>query len=733
MIAAALCFLPLAQDAVHYLIPQRRALDPRASIQVERVEASIRILEETAATELLIQVRNGGGTAGEAVLLVPLPAGSAVSGFDFDGPGAEPSARLLPHDEARRTYEEIVGRLRDPALLEFAGYHLLRSSVFPVPAGGTQRVRVRYEHILSGDGDRVDYALPRSEALDAGVPWRIWAEVVSKDPISMVYSPSHELAAERRASGHFSVSVPAAAEAQPGPFLLSYLRERGGVSASLFAYPDPKIGGGYFLLMAGLPAAVTAGEPPMRREVTLVLDRSGSMAGGKLDQAKAAALQVLEGLEDGEFFNLIDYSTAVASFAPQPVAKTRASLLQARAYLEALRPNGGTNIHDALLEALRPPATPGALPLVLFLTDGLPTVGQTAESAIRKLVETGNPHQRRVFTFGVGTDVNAPLLDRLADVTRAAASYVLPQEDVEVKVAQVFRRLRGPVFRDLRLETLDPAGQPTTRAVRELIPERLPDLFDGDRLVLLGQYQGADPLNFRLSGQFCGSERSFSFRFELAAATTRNAFVPRLWASRRIAFLIDQVRQATADAVLGLHPQVDLLADARTRELVEEILRLSTEFGILSEYTAFLATEGTELHEWNGLLDACSAALEDRAARARTGAAGVNQALNFNEKKVQSWRDYSNGYWDEKLSRVEFSNVQQVCDRSFFRRDHCWIDAQVLQSAAPTQVDREVRLGSEEHRALLERLIGEGRQAIVSLSGDILIHIDRQNVLIRNQ
>ena len=178
----------------------------------------------------------------------------------------------------------------------------------------------------------------------------------------------------------------------------------------------------------------------MQREVTLVIDRSGSMAGPKMDQVRAAALQVIEGLADGESFNIIDYATTVERFATKPVVKNRETVLKARRYLANLRPTGGTNIHDALVEALGQPATKGALPIVLFLTDGLPTIGNTSEVAIRTVVQKGNPHKRRLFTFGVGADVNVPLLDRVAETTRATATYVLPKEDVEVKVGRVFQK-----------------------------------------------------------------------------------------------------------------------------------------------------------------------------------------------------------------------------------------------------------------------------------------------------
>jgi Ca-activated chloride channel family protein len=562
-----------------------------------------------------------------------------------------------------------------------------------------------------------------------------------------VYSPSHEIETDRHLPTHLTVKLASSAKLDPGPFLLSYLLERAAnsITASLLAYPDPKIGvngrGGYFLLMAGLPASMADAPNPIKREVTLVIDRSGSMAGEKMDQAKAAALQVVEGLGDGEAFNVIDYSTQVSSFAVKPVIRNNESRLAARKYIESIRPTGGTNIHDALVEALRPEPTQGMLPIVLFLTDGMPTVGKTSELAIRELVEKGNPHHRRVFAFGVGQDVNVPLLDRIADVTRAMATYVLPQEDVEVKVAQVFKKLFGPVLSDLNIETIDSEGKPSTRLVRELIPSRLPDLFEGDQLILLGQYQEEQvPVRFRLTGNFLGEARKFEFEFDMHSASTKNAFVPRLWASRRIAYLVDQIRQAGAEsATQPLVVGANIMNDPRFRELTEEILRLSTEFGILTEYTSFLATEGTNLNDWNTLALRCGEVLNGRAVQARSGMQAVNQGIFFNDQKAKGCSNPNdNRYLDQNLARVEITGVQQVCDRAFFKRGNQWIDGQLINRTAnpPAQqelkVDAVIDYGSPEHLDLLHRLMAQHRQGVLSLDGDIMIQFEGRNILVRN-
>jgi Ca-activated chloride channel family protein len=702
-----------------WVVPQSRVFAPRPSVRIAGVVASVRILAKTASTTLEVALHNDSAQQQEAVLLLPVPPGASVSGFSFDGSGPEPTAKLLPRDEARKIYADIVRRMRDPALLEFAGWQAVRSSVFPVPPHGRQRVRLTYEHLLEVDGERCDYVLPRSESLQSDVPWQIQVDLQDQQPIGMIYSPSHDLVTEKRSPRHFTIQVSDKSRRDPGPFRLAFVTQKGDCAASLFAYPDPKVGGGYFLLLVQAPAMPARA---VLRDVTVVLDRSGSMAGSKMDQARATALQVFEGLQEGEGMQLIDYGTTVERAWPRSVAKAKETTQQLRAHLDRVRPGGGTNIHDALVEALRSEPLPGTLPIVLFLTDGLPTIGTTAERAILEAVEKGNPHRRRVFCFGVGHDVNAPLLDRIAETTRATTTYVHPGEDVELQVARVFARLAGPALAEPKL---------TAGAVRELLPARLPDLFAGDQLVVLGKYQGEEALAFELTGKAGDAGRRFSFSFGLGSATTRNAFVPRLWASRQIAYLVDELRASGAE-LTGPYTGGDPFADPRRKELRDAILRLSTEFGVLSEYTAFLATEGQSLANWTALTQACSAELDGKALRTRTGAGAVNQGANLWGGKGQQRENRFNAFLNDKLERVETTTVQQICDRAFYKRGARWIDSRIVLGQR-LEADETVELGSERFAALQQQLESQGRAGVLSLPGEVLVEVAGKNILVQSK
>lgn len=706
------------------IMPQARMPPPPPGGRVEITEVVVtgQITDQTATTVMDIALRNTSGRRMEAEMLVPVPDGAVVRGLTFQGAGREPTAELLRREEARSIYQSIVSRSRDPALLEFIGLNLIRSSVFPVEAHGTQKVRLTYETLLPSDGDRVDYYLPRTEAVDYSVPWRISLTIKARGPIATVYSPSHKLVETRRGENERVVTLAPEAATAPGAFRLSYLLQKQMVTASLYAYPDARIGGGYFLLLAGLPPARPGDEGAMRREVTMVLDRSGSMNGEKIEQVREAARQVVAGLEMGESFNIIAYNEGVDGFSTTPVIKSRETAAAAREWISAIQARGGTNIHDALTEALHPRPSAEMLPIVLFLTDGLPTVGQTSEVAIRELASRGNPYQRRIFTFGVGADVNVPLLEKLAGATRGRPTFVLPKEDVEAKVGRVFKGLAGPVLADPQLTARrrdDAAAMP----VQDLLPARLPDFFESDQVVVLGRYLGTSPLEFTLTGNCRGQARTFRFALDVDKATVKNSFVPRLWASRKIAGLIDAIRELGADGGTGANP--------RTKELVDEIVRLSTEFGILTEYTAFLARDGTDLSNLPVIEEGVRAKLEARAMKVRTGVGALNQGVNAEVARMQQVVNARNEFYDQDMKRVDVSNVQQAADRAYYRQAGQWVDSRLARERGNVKADREVEIGSEEHVRLAERLASEGREAALALPGAALIEVGGKAVLVK--
>lgn len=758
------------------VMPQTHRV-PRAwaSVGISAVAADITINDQVATTTLEIAVHNPGGAPQEAELLLPVPDGVTIRSLQYDGTGPEPTAKLLPRDEARRIYNSIVHASRDPALLEFAGLNLIRSSAFPVPAGATQKIRITFEQLLASDAGRLDYILPKAESLatGAGVPWTIKATFKSSRPISTVYSASHDLVTERKGAGEFVVTVPASSASGPGSFRLSALvpQDASAASGTLYAYPDQSIDGGkggYFMFVAALPAQRPAEAKPVPREVTVVIDRSGSMRGEKFQQAQKAAANILAGLDAGEKFNIIDYSDNIESFSKDPVVIDDASRAKAAEYIGKLQPDGGTNLHDALLTALNAPAAPNMMSLVLFLTDGLPTVGERAEATIRDHAASANKAGRRIFTFGVGLDVNTPLLSGLARGAKGAPTFVLPSEDVEQKVSQVYRRLKGPTLADAKLAAYDAEGKVSTRAIRDLQPGTLDDVFDGDQIVILGQYTGeSDALRLKVEGQYFGAPRTFEFTMKLDGAAAKNGYVPRLWATRKIGRLVEELRQ------LGADPATSSGTDPRSKELLEQITQLSLRWGVMTPYTSFLATEALALGEHAPALDLQVGEHYRRVSAARGGAGGVTQDNDAAGKLASVNVQKSNTTYSvapspppaatsgpngpqgpvdaryaggggggqtpfsyrgptkegEAGGQVVYNAVQNINAQTYYLHAGRWIDGRVLEKESE-KPEVEVTIGTDAFEKIADALIDEGQQGVLSLEGDILVLVSGKRTLI---
>lgn len=725
-------------SAANIVIPQGRTIRTRTGIEavgIQSVHADISIEDQVATTTLEIVLSNASGSALETEMVLPVPEGAIVKGFVLDGiKSNEGQARILPREEARRIYESIVRQTRDPGLVEFLGTAAIRTSVFPVPANGTQKLRLSYEQIIKVDGNRVDYVLPRTESVTAsGTQWTASISVKNAKPIGAVYSPSHQWTVERKGAGEIKMTIAKEQGNAPGSLRMSYVLSgsNDGMSTTVFTYPDPDVAGGkggYFLIVAS-PGTV-GDRPKVKRDVTVVIDRSGSMQGQKIEQAKKAALQTISALDNGESFNIIDYSDAVKAFNPTAVVKNADTLKNASDYINNIKAVGGTNLHDALIESLYvKPVDTSAMPLVLFLTDGRATIGQTAEIAICDNAAKANQFNRRVFSFGVGFDVNAPLLTTVAEAARGTSTFVMPDEDVEVKVGKVFRQLSGPTLASPTF-TDTSAKRGKSSLVAEVMPATLPDLFEGDQLVIVGQYLTTSSGTITLAGQSFGNAATHNITIDPGTASVRNAFVPRLWAGRKIAFLTDQIRRMGADSSAASHA-------AEVKELTDEVVRLSTRWGILTEYTAFLADETTNLAD-AGTVRELAAAPAAAAASDRGGMSGVAKEINQNVQKYQAELSTQNCWVDGQMRQVRITSVQNCGDQAMLRRNNRWVDTKIYQAVQAkkldaTKVDQTITVGTKEYFTLCNTLEQQGRQTLLAQEGEIELLLDGKRVLITPQ
>jgi Ca-activated chloride channel family protein len=302
------------------------------------------------------------------------------------------------------------------------------------------------------------------------------------------------------------------------------------------------------------------------RDVTLVLDVSGSMNGVKINQARAAGKQLLATLRSTDRFRLVDFSTDVRTFRDDFVYATDDNIRAASRYLESLDASGSTNISGALEEALRPPVASGRLGLVLFVTDGQPTVGERDPEAIAARV-TALRDSRRIFSFGVGADLNVALIERLALEGRGTAQFVRPDESVERAVSIVASRLTSPVVTDMKVYA------DGVRLLKTL-PSQSSDLFAGQDFVMLARYDHDGPARLRFEGRTASGPVVWSTRVVFPASSRENSFVARLWATQRVGYLSAEKRR-----------------NGGSTEVDDEIRQLGERYGIPTEFSSYLVVE----------------------------------------------------------------------------------------------------------------------------------------------
>ena len=724
------------------ILPQRRVILPadravRQAVGMEKVNARVLVNGRSAVTTLELNVRNDGSSPAEAELLLPVPEGVVVKGFYYGDGKTAWQASLMPAAEARRLYDRIVARRKDPALLEFASYGAIRTSVFPVPPRSSVKLGMVYEQLLAPTDHRLDYVLPRTEALSGGAPWTVRVELApGKGAPGNVFTPSHQMKRHELEDGTVVLTL-AEERMSPGPFRLSWLEARGkkgeahaAPDTSIYASPDAEGGkNGYFLAMVGKDG--TPGANSILREVTLVLDRSGSMRGEKLASMKEAAKQIVSGLNPGERFNIITYNEGVNLFEAAPVEKSGESEKAAHAWLDAVVARGGTNVHEALAAALAQPSHEGMLPVVLFLTDGLPTIGRTSEKDIVALAGERNKAERRIFTIGVGEDVNAPLLRRMAEISGGLPSYVLSGEDLEVKLGQVFRQLYGPVFRKVRYTVCSPDGREQPGRVQDAIPSgTLPDIYSGAPAVLAGRYIGTEP--FLVKGT-CVDRNNTEWTFSITVdpqriASMKDDFVARLWAARKIGSLetalMDMGEDSSGTGELRNYPE--------TLELTEEIMRLSRDFGIMSSATAFFADDGSS-GSWHVPGTSPLGGQMGRVMQeSREGMDAISLQENAVAKKKELTLNKYNIQLDRRGRAVSFLHTAQIAQNGYFNRNGVWMENTVLSRPDRGRAVRTVQVGTPEYAAVADKLVKTNRQGLLALDGSVMLLLDGETVLMQN-
>ena len=562
--------------------PIPRPEPPPASYRVKELNVQAKIANQVARVQVSQSFVNTGSRQMEVQFLFPLPYDGAVDQLTLMVDGKEYPAKLLPADEARRIYESIVRRNRDPALLEWMGTGMFQTSVFPVPPGAERKVTLAYTQLLRQSQRLTDFLFPLSTAKytsQAVEKFEFRVSIETAQDLKSVYSPTHPIEIERPDGKHAVVKYTSQQTIPTSDFRLFYDVSEGPVGTSVIAYRPQEGEDGYFLLLAA-PQIKAPDEARVAKNVVFVLDRSGSMEGKKIEQAREALTFVLNNLRDGDRFNIVAYDSSVEAFRPEMQTYSNDTRSAALGFVNGIYAGGGTNIDGALKAAMAQFQGAEGPTYLLFLTDGLPTVGETSEAKIVAASKQANPGKVRVISFGVGYDVNSRLLDHLTREHRGQSEYVRPDEDLEVHVSRLFKKISAPVMTDVTVAFDFDEPRPTEAgaAINRVYPRVVPDVFEGEQLVLVGRYGTFGRAKVTISGMVGGQKQSFDFPTEMTKLNSDPSlgFTEKLWAMRRIGEIIDEL---------------DL--SGKNDELIKELVALSTKHGIMTPYTSFMADDTT--------------------------------------------------------------------------------------------------------------------------------------------
>ena len=588
---ALLSVLAAEARADGFIRIERRPQQPAVvQLAVLYHRVNVKIADQTATTEIDQVFRNPNNRVLEGTYIFPLPEDSAISNFVLYVNGQPVTGELLDRDKARQIYEDIVRSQKDPALLEYVGRDAFRASIFPIPALGDTRIRLSYSQLLRHDAGMTVYRYPLNTEKFSSAPLdevAIVCDVTSTSPLGAIYSPSHVVDVVRKGETTARVAYEARRVTPDKDFFL-YVGSAGAKGGMTLATHLGTEADGTFLVLIS-PQALAAQAAPVAKDVIFVLDTSGSMGEGqKLAQAQRALRQCLGRLRAEDRFGLVAFSTEARAFREALVAADATAVQQADAFVAALEPRGGTAIQEALDVALKmlaplapPPGPPQPMPAdsrpgpaperpayVVFVTDGAPTIGERDPDRLIDGVANACPGRARIFVMGVGEDLNTYLLDKLADRFRGAREYVTGKEDIEGKVSAFYDKIAFPVLTDVRLEIV---GLETL----DVYPKRLPDLFRGAQLAVLGRYRGkAGAYAVRLTGNVGGQPQTHVFEGTFSGQHVGGETLPRLWAVRKIGYLLEEIRLR-----------------GETPEVKAEVVRLSKQYGVMTPYTSFLVLE----------------------------------------------------------------------------------------------------------------------------------------------
>ncbi len=667
-----------------FIIPEPPVCDPfpchppvisisSSPLTVKEHIVTVRIKYQLAVTHLEQIFLNTSRQTIEGTYLFPLPEDAVIQQFTLWVDGKPVDGQVLSAEEAKQTYLDIVRDMRDPALLEYSGRGAFKASIFPIPAGAERRIELEYSQVLVSENGLVEYTYPLNTEKFSTFPLEkvaVSVELITTDPIRAIYSPSHTVEIDQTNS-RTAIASYEDSNVKPDTDFTLYFSAGEEEALHLLSFRDgydrSDPDGFFVLLTAPRPDEVTT---RVDKDILLVIDRSGSMDGEKMRQARSAARYVLTHLGDGDRFHITSFSSSVEHYSGgmSPVSETDRAIK----WVDGLSAGGSTDINRALLESLQSVDEERPTYLI-FLTDGLPTVGVRDSSQILRNLDDATGKNIRLFSFGIGYDVDTVLLDTLSQQHHGTSMYVDPDESIDRALSEFYEKISTPVLTDLQLE-IDGVN------VYDLYPAPLPDLFQGSQLIVTGRYQTGGNADIILSGKVNGRQQTFtfpdlSFIIKSSSEPSPESTIPRLWAARKIGSLLNRIR-----------------LEGNDRETIDQIVKLSIRYGIVTPYTSYLVTEPNVLGEaeQSRLSEETYNHMQSAPSMAVSGADAVSKAREQNE--------LASSIAAPEFTQDQSQTIKTAGSHVFVLKDGRWVDT----AYDPDEMTiRKVTFLSDEYFALI--------------------------------
>ena len=646
-------------------------------LKIDRYHIKVGVKSQLATTKVDQVFVNPNGFAVDGMYLYPVPDDAVVSNLSLSIDGELVSGKLLSQEQSYQIYKDSARYSGNKAILEHIGTRAFVAPVQGIPADAERHVQFEFSQIVRVDSDLAKYTYPLSLAKSASAPigsLHVEMEIKSEDALKTMYSPSHEVKINRKDDHHVRLSYEGTDVDPDDDFLCYYSVSDDNFGITLLTHRADEKEDGYFMLLVSPKYEVKQTEI-VEKDFIFVLDRSGSMARRKIEQAKEALRYCVQNLNDGDRFNLILFNEDISSLSDSlnrgeewfggerwndaaglsdKLIDVEGGREKAFAFIEDIEGRGLTNINGALLTALAEKPDPKRPRIIVFLTDGQPTAGVRNPAQILENVAKANKNLSRIFVFGVGYDVNDHMLDKMAADNGGTRNYVTPNEDIEDAVSSLFRKMNEPVLVDVRINF----GQ---IVAKELTPKNLPDLFREEQLTVLGRYEGHGNTVLKLRGIIGSEQHEFSKNVHFSELELDNDFLPHLWAEGRVTELVDEAA-----------------LNGGNEELHKEIERLSKKYGVRTPYTSFIAADDGSLktNYRSTLSDAYTSAIPIHERIMHTREIEVR-------KSVRRKRQYT--------------DTKYIGRKVFHYQNGIWVDSEYDGQSER----KEIECGSDEHFTLI--------------------------------